>query len=44
MIGCIPTGRALSAFIYDRIAAREYNSFLGLVASFGGRTFWVPGS
>jgi len=40
MTVCISTGRALSAFIYDRIAAREYNSFLGLVASFRRQDFF----
>jgi len=37
--GCISTGRGLSAFIRERIAAKEYNSFLGLVASFQRQDF-----
>ena len=34
MTGCILTGRDLSAFICERIAAREYNNFVGLVRKF----------
>jgi len=39
LISCIPTGSALSVFIYERIAAREYNSFAELVANFRKQDF-----